>query len=135
MKITLDTRIYPLEAIMNACYAFIDRAYVSLDRPSKETARVDLKDKKTADKNAGKNLKEEFLNELLHSSVRYQISKNNRKIREYIVGRALYSPVLSETIGPDGGKELDYLEDPLGIAIPWEKKYGKKKKKHSAKTL
>ncbi len=129
MKCRLSTEIYPLDAIINACYAFIDRAYISLDTDnSTDSIEVEIKPKAGLSSRQKKTLVDDFKNELLHSALRYQISKNNKKIREYIIGRALYNPPLSAAAAPENDEKLDYLEDPLGIAIPWEKKYGKKKK-------
>lgn len=124
MNFKLNSKIYPLEAILNACYAFIDRAYIFLDNDSKtKNINVSFKGKhKLSEKNL-KSLQGEFMNELLHSSLRYNINKNNKKIREYIINRALYSALPYE----DEKFEI-YNEDPLGIATPWEEKYGKKKK-------
>ena len=128
MDINLNSKIYPQEAILNACYTFIDRAYIFLDSvPKRKSIRVSLKPKNKLPEKQLEALKDEFMNELLNCALRYQISKNNRKIREYIIGRALYSALPVSELTPSQEK-LDYLEDPLGIAIPWEEKYGKKKK-------
>lgn len=133
MKITLNSGIYPLEAIISAAYSFLDRAYVFLDgKPAGGNIIVDLKSKngKTS-KKSSQQLKGEFMNELLFNTLRLKIGKNNKKIREYIIGRALFSPTsdfFDETEGTD--KDADYLEDPLGIAVPWEEKYPKKSKKN-----
>jgi len=132
MKIQINSKIYPLEAILNASYAFIDRTYIFLDDDSrKNEITVSLKGKQRLSTKKLNNLRGEFMNELLHCALRCKISKNNKKIREYIVGRALYSALplsMEETVLEDDSGKLSYQEDPLGIAIPWEEKYGKKKK-------
>ena len=69
-------------------------------------------------------LKGEFLNELLNYTVRINLSKHNHKIREYIIGRALLSAVGTQEDLQEN--ELKYQNDPLGIAVPWEEKYGNK---------
>jgi His-Xaa-Ser system protein HxsD len=137
MKFRLDSKIYPTEAILNACYAFIDRAYIFLDSNSKaEDIIVSFKGK---GRPSGKHLdmlRGEFMNELLHCALRCRISKENKKIREYIIGRALYSasPSLKEEILlGSSSKEPDYKNDSLGIAVPWEEKYGKSKKRARSK--
>jgi His-Xaa-Ser system protein HxsD len=128
MEFKLDSKIYPLEAILNACYTFLDRAYIFLDKDSKEdNIKVYFKGKNRLSEKQLASLKGKFMNELLHCALRYEISKNNKKIREYIIGRALYSVLPTPDLFPTDEK-LDYLKDPLGIAIPWGKKYGKKKK-------
>jgi len=131
MNIQLNSKIYPLEAILNASYMFIDRAYIFLDSDSRKNGIVvSLKGKQRLSPKKLEDLRGEFMNELLHCALRYKISKNNKKIREYIIGRALYSalPVsMEETILDEDSGKLDYQQDPLGIAIPWEEKYGKKR--------
>jgi hypothetical protein len=62
--------------------------------------------------------------------LREQISKNNKKIREYVVARALASAVPEEVDQNNsvGNKREQFIkkpipiEDPLGISLPWEKK-------------
>lgn len=128
MHIRLDTRTYPLEAILNACYVFLDRAYIFLrSELSDHTIDVSFSSKKTLSSKVFRELTGDFQNELLHAALRFFISQKNKNIREYIVGRALFS-ALSQ--GPQTDQQTrSYKRDPLGIAIPWEKKYGKKKKK------
>lgn len=116
INIKLDTSVYPLEAIYSAAYVFLDKVYIYLDSAdSGKNINVNLKSKNNKDIES---LKGEFLNELLHSVHRMHIYKNNKKIREYIVERALFSSV-------DENNNDDF-DDPLGIAVPWEEKYGDK---------
>ena len=131
MEIALNTKIYPLEAILNTCYTFIDRAYIFLESNSKlNQIKVSFKGKKKLSSEKLNILQGEFMNELLYCALRYIVSKNNKKIRECIIGRALYSVLpLSDLVS--SAEKLDYQEDPLGIAKTWEEKYGKKKK-HAA---
>jgi len=133
MQINLNSKIYPLEAVLNACYIFVDHIYIFLDTDSKgENIKVSFKGKQKLSKKKLESLRDEFMNELLHSTLRYRVSKNNKKIREYIIGRALYSALPTSELELESEK-LDYKEDPLGIAIPWEEKYGKKTKSKSVK--
>lgn len=130
IKIALDNKIYNIEAILNACYTFIERAYIFLDSDSQgRKITVLMKSKQNFSPKKIERLKGEFMNELLHNALRYTISKNNKKLREYIVGRALYSALPASEVASSEEK-LDYIEDPLGIAVPWEEKYGKKKRKN-----
>ena len=123
--VSVDPKIYPLESIYGAVYVFLDRAYIFLDGDPKKEIHIHLKGKRKLKNKEKKNLKDEFLNELLNCSLRYQISKNNRKIREYIVGAALIG--MSEEIieEPTKLEKKEWEKDPLGIAIPWEEKYAK----------
>ncbi|MDP1852673.1 MAG: His-Xaa-Ser system protein HxsD [Candidatus Omnitrophota bacterium] len=131
MKIELRTKIYPLEAILSTCYLFIDSIYffLDLDAGKDEKVVVSLKPKKKLSDRQIELLKDSFMNELLYSALRCIVSKNNKKIREYVVARALYStPPDSNFDLFSSDEKLDYRDDPLGIAVPWEDKYGKNKK-------
>ncbi|MFH1671468.1 MAG: hypothetical protein ABH889_01680, partial [Candidatus Portnoybacteria bacterium] len=56
--------------------------------------------------------------------------KSNKKIRDYVVSQALLSAIGEEAISQEEEKdEMKYEDDPLGIAVPWEEKYGGKHKK------
>lgn len=123
-KIELDTKIYPLEAIYGASYVFIDRLYVFLDKGKRDKVNIFLKSKNKISKKQLTNLVGEFMNELLNYSLRIGLAKNNKKIREYIVEQALFaaSNKLDNDLSADN---LGYEDDPLGIAVPWEEKYGK----------
>jgi len=124
IKFSLNLETYPLEAIYGAAYVFIDKVYLFLDNPSPKKIEVLLKSKTQKSKKQLENLKGEFLNELLNYTLRVNLNKRNRKIREYIVNQALFSAVGQEEIEQED--KLGYHDDPLGIAVPWEEKYGKK---------
>ena len=122
----LDTKTYPLEAIYSTAYVFLDKAYIFLDGDPKKEIAVCLKGKKKLNSKELKELEGEFHNELLNYLLRVNIAKRNKKIREVIVGTALVSS-LSFSELPANDSEDNYLDDPLGITVPWEEKYGKKK--------
>lgn len=126
LKFSLNLQNYPLEAIYGAAYVFIDKAYLFLDSRSAKKIEVSLKGRKKLTKKQFESLKGEFLNELLNYTLRTNLTKHNRKIREYVVSQALFS-----TLGEEGVVKEDkigYQDDPLGIAVPWEEKFGKKSK-------
>ena len=158
----LNSKLYSLEAVYGAAYVFLDRAYVYLEEAPKSKIKVTLKGKSRLTGKGLEILKDEFLNELLNFSLREQISKSNKKIREYIVARALSAasaavipgrrPIeqgddqrrkLSEGVipwtgerfkeKPSGKKEKIWAKDPLGIAVPWEEKYLAKKQPRKKK--
>lgn len=128
MKISLDTKIYPLEAIYGASYVFIDRAYIFLDSAVKNKIIVFIKVKNNITATELEKIKGEFLNELLNYSLRLNLSRENKRIREYIVKQALFAAANVEDDQLQG-----YEDDPLGIAIPWEEKYGKTEEKVTVK--
>lgn len=124
----LDTKVYPLEAIYSAAYVFLDKAYIFLEGDPRKEIVVYLKGKKKINFQELEKLKGEFHNELLNYLLRVNIAKRNKKIREVIVGTAIVSS-LSFSELPAEDSEDNYLGDPLGITVPWEEKYGKKKTK------
>lgn len=123
IRITIDSRVYPLEAVYGAAYVFLDKAYVRLDGDPKKEIIIFLKNKKGFEGGDKEKLKGEFLNELLNQGLRFQISKQNQKIREYIVGTAIMGALGEES---KEGEEDDWQKDAMGIAVPWEEKYKKK---------
>ncbi|MFH0891189.1 MAG: His-Xaa-Ser system protein HxsD [Candidatus Falkowbacteria bacterium] len=124
IKIRLNAKLYPKEAIFGAAYVFIDRVYVFLDAPKPDVIDVSLESKSGASAKGMEKLRGEFQNELLNYVHRINLAKFNKKIREYIVERALYSSVEKESQLSEA-----VFDDPLGIAVPWEEKYGTESKK------
>jgi len=87
----VEERIYPLQAAQAAAYAFTDRAYARVETAGAGRLRVALALKNGADADARAALEGEFRNELLHQALRLKVSEANRKIREFIVTKALIS--------------------------------------------
>lgn len=144
--IEVETRLYPLEAVLGAAYVFVDRCYLRVERAGRGRLAVRLKRKEGAapDREALEALVGEFENELLHHALRDRLQRTRGRLREYLVARALLSaeeePPRPAPGGDrkaraagaaDGSSPLerdgpgdDYLDDPLGIAVPWEERYG-----------
>jgi len=123
-KITafINPAIYPLEAIYGTTYLFLDKMYVFLEEKGKNQIIVSLKGK---EKLTEKNLNElagEFYNELLNCALRNKISKNNQKLREYIVIKALTSASWKNP-NPKIEKKEKWNKDTIGMALPWKEKY------------
>lgn len=166
----VDERIYPLEAVQNAAYAFTDRAFVRLEPGDAGKLKVSLSSKPAPEGPDADTLRGEFDNELVHQALRLRVSESNRKIREFVVTKALVSAqpsavtaaaaaeaavacvecaaegAPSPSAAPEPAridealeKEIDRLlaeieggdgaGDPLGVAVPWEEKFGAKAKK------
>ena len=130
----LNSGVYPLEAIYSTTHSFLDKAYVFLDSNSKKEITVFLKGKEKLNKKQLNRLQNEFCNELLNYLLRTEVAKNNQKIREFVVGTALISSLPADLLTQSSldktGKTretADWKSDPLGISVPWEQKYGKKK--------
>jgi His-Xaa-Ser system protein HxsD len=121
--ITLNPKIYQLEVIYSAAYVFLDRVYILLDGDPEKSIIVSIKPKTKED---AKTLAMEFTNELINYADYKSRSEDTKHLREILLTRALITndPAIAEQeeiIEDDD----DYIEDPEGIAIPWEDKYGK----------
>lgn len=138
--IKIEPRIYPLEVVYGAAYGFVDKVYVDIaGNPAKQIS-VTLAGKENLSRKELEKLAGDFRNELLNYALRREISRNNKEIREYIVSRALFSSVvpvkeefklvkkkIDETKKKERIRKIkagDFIEDPLGIAVPWEEKFG-----------
>jgi len=125
IEFKINTKIYPLTAIYQAAYLFLDKVYVFLDGdPEKEIAVIFKgKDASFAKATEAEDLEKiagEFHNELLNQLLREKIGDTNAKIREYIVSAALYNAVPNEVDKLlQEVEEEDWQEDPLGIAKTW----------------
>lgn len=138
--ISVNPKIYPLDAIYSAAYVFLDKAYILLDGNPEEKITIELKPKEKHDL---EKLGREFNNELLNYAQYKKQAELNAPLRQILLQRALLTndPSLQdsaakedEDLGLDDlDDDLDFLEDPEGIAIPWEEKYGKKAKKAKPK--
>ena len=117
MEIKINPKIYPLDVIYKAAYVMLDKAFILLDGNPETEVIVKIKGKNGEDEK----LKDEFSSELLNWAVYKDQSEKNAEIRKTIIQRALL------TNGFEEKKDDDYLDDPEGIAIPWEEKYGKDK--------
>lgn len=118
-KITVDRRIYPIEAALSAGYILADQLYTFLDLENENKLAVYIKPQKEGQgRREDKGYRDLFLNQLLYEAEKISVAKRNKKVREFIVGRALFSSV--ESAETEGG---EYEDDPLGIATPWEEKY------------
>jgi len=131
VKIVVERTIYPLEAIFGAAYIFLDRCYVFLDAPDATHVTVQLRARGPMSKAELAALGGEFENELLAQAWRHAIVEKHRDQLADITTRALAgalgAPPLPD-VNADDFDDLDGAEafdDPLGIAVPWEEKYGK----------
>ena len=130
VALSVEFSLYPLSALYGAAYVFIDRCYVLLGRPDPQRATVTLAWKKGEPPDGAlRELAGEFMNELLSCAWRAKINEESRSIIEAVTAQAF-----AGAMGPpslDDLEKFDFseeaFEDPLGIAMSWEDKYGKKK--------
>jgi His-Xaa-Ser system protein HxsD len=118
--ISFDLTLYPLAAVRAAAYRFLERAHVLLTPDGEQRVAVRLRPRPGAGRAA--DLAGEFENEALNQRQRAVTARRNARLRELIVGRALIGAQVGED--PLAGEDDDYLDDPLGIAVPWEERYG-----------
>ena len=143
LTLSLDIDLYPRDVLYAAAYVFLDRAYVLLDRVDARFL-VHLRGKSPLEETALRALAGEFENELLAQALRHRVVQSNWKIIEEITTLAITSAAGSTfdegqlelanagTTGGDASAKLpgaaddarDFLDDPLGIATPWEGKNG-----------
>ncbi|HNW45319.1 MAG TPA: His-Xaa-Ser system protein HxsD [Elusimicrobiales bacterium] len=124
LAFTLNLDNYTLEGVYQAAYSMLDKLYFYFDKISAKKLLVEMTPKGECAPQALEKFKGEFLNELLNSELRLTIAARTRKIREALIAQAL--------IGAST-EQADYIEDPLGIALPWEEKYGGEKKAKKSK--
>lgn len=128
-EVLVNQRIYPLEVVYAAAYVYLDRCYVLLDKAGKDKISVRLKSRPDCARDEFDTVVGEFENELINQALRLKIAKRTEKVREAIIHRALFSAMPeSLDLSLDDEDDTDYLEDPLGIAVPWEDKFGKESK-------
>ena len=130
LTLSLDKGLYPVDVIYGASYIFIDRAYILLGRSDDAiTVQMATKDA-SASEDVLRAMAGEFSNELLSQALRRRIIKDNKNILETVVSQALAGAtgamVPSEFDDDDDDDDLDFLDDPLGIAVPWEERFKKR---------
>jgi len=125
--LSFEESIYPKDAVFGAAYSLLDRCFVHLDLEGTKLLvrlRPKLGVEAAADLLAG-----EFENEALAQTWRRDIVRENQVLIEAISSRAMAGaagpPGLDDLLEQDLGDLGDAFDDPLGIAVSWEEKYGK----------
>lgn len=130
MTLSLDVGLYPRDVLYAAAYVFLDRAYVLLDRGG-DRYLVHLRGKQALDEATLRAMAGEFANELLAQALRLRVVRQNQKLIEDIASLAI-SGAAGGAVRGDPAALVDlqepgddgFLDDPLGIAAPWEAKKG-----------
>ncbi len=137
----VDETLYPVNAIYGAAYVFIDRCYVFLDRPVAAQVRVTLTPKKPLSAEDLQAFLGEFANELLSCAWRNHLTRENQAILEAVTVEALSNamgPQPGSGPSPDDLANFDFssqpFEDPLGIALSWEKQEKERQKAKAGTT-
>lgn len=90
-NITINTRIYNIEAIHSATYQFTDYYHILTTPADVDSSVIVIFEAKDVKRDIGEDIKD-FINALIDYQVRYQLDKNNGKIRNLIVEHA-FSPL------------------------------------------
>lgn len=105
-EILIEEEIYPLITIEKAISNFTQDVYIKLEHKDKKTIMIKIALQEN--KNDLEEIIGELYNELLRESIRYNISKETKNLRELIVGRALYTTCIEID---EQDKTEDYYED------------------------
>jgi His-Xaa-Ser system protein HxsD len=162
LKVDIDTSIYPLEAVQMAAYALTDRVYARIARRNGKSVSVSLTPKSAAAQpDLAHEFHNELLHDTLRLKVSKANQKiREYVVTKALLSAQVPSTALpeasvqeecpecaaeakSQPMDKDLEKEIDKLmadieksgsaeADPLGVAIPWEKKYGAEADKKSA---
>jgi hypothetical protein len=135
LSLEVDAASWPTDALYAAAFTFIDRCYVLLDVPAEGRARMHLAAKSgVLEAGAARALAEELAAELCGHAWRGRVIEENRLILEAVTvdaydgGLEAFFRALDD---PGGGLVFD---DPLGISLSWEEKFGDKKRAAGAGT-
>lgn len=142
--INFHKSLYSTDALFGTAFVFLDRCYVHCDMADANHVQVTLVPR-AGSKWSLAELAGEFKNEMVNQALRFKLAKQTEKVRTMIVGRAIGESIppdqeipgeVAATPVPDLPPEvakllseeeesLDFLDDPFGIAVPWEEKYSK----------
>ena len=129
--VSVNPKVYPLEAVHSASYVFMEDSFVVLDGDPEKKITVKLRPREKS-----KNLEElgrGFNDELLNYAVYNTQSEKNKVIKEAIVQKALFTNQGADYKESAETEEESYVDDPLGIARPWEETNKKRENKRQKK--
>ena len=122
--VSINPNIYPLDVVYSACYSLIDRAFIIIDGHPAEEIIVELRPKKKMNlEKLGRLLNEELLSYAFYKSK----ARQNKTLREILMKTAFLANVAgsqADELSTDK-KEVEYVDDPLGIAKPWSETRGR----------
>jgi His-Xaa-Ser system protein HxsD len=85
MTLSIDSSLYPDEAVFRTCYGFTDRCYMFLQRDGNILKVRFRKRRQSADLDG---VIGQFGNDLINHRIRYSLARETRPIRELIVAQA-----------------------------------------------
>lgn len=122
----IDTDFYPMDAIYSVAYLLLEKYYLKLISGSKNSVIMAITTEQKLSKPEIDGMMRRIEQELINQTLRLRVAKENQKLREYILGKALFGAqfgVIEQEDTARGSDGSDYINDPLGIAVPWEKKH------------
>ena len=132
VTLRLNPRIYPIDVIYSASYIFIDKAYIFLDGEAEKEIIISIEPKTDSPSTDPEKMAKEYLNELINYADYKTRAEQTKKLRHAMLERALITndPSLIKS-DPEidnflEGLDDEAFDDPEGIAVPWEEKYGRK---------
>lgn len=162
IRFVLNARVYPVDLVYHAAFVYIDKYYVYIDRDPEGRLWVTLTGKEKLEEPELTAAMGDFANELLAQAVRKLVNKQNNKVREMIVAKALWGTgavdidkglayaerqedqALRARLDDEARREQeeldrllaeieqDFAADPAGIGVPWDEKHGKQPKAQPA---
>lgn len=136
IEVDVDTKIYPIDVVYSAAYVFLDKAYVLLKGDPERRMTVELRPKAGSDDIEDmERLGMEFNSQLLNYATYKTYSERNIDVKKMIMHEIFGSITgrCEDTAEETRKEEQEYrsieIEDPDGILIPWEEKYGEKSHK------
>jgi hypothetical protein len=141
IKITLSTKHYSIYSILTTSNTFSTKAYFLLQKNGNKDQvdiLITLKDHGDSARNredAARRLLSDFKESLRENQIRFTLMNNNKTRRGQMLDHALNNPLfiddksenielpesIAKILQEDTGDE-SYLDDPLQIAVPWDKK-------------
>lgn len=110
-ELLIDSKIFSTDIVLKAAYNFLDRWYFFFYVDKNKDTILQFTPKE-GQKVAPKALILEFSDSLLDTHLRNSLEKENKKIREAIITKALAWPIDSKNfISFDPSKELNQLQD------------------------
>jgi His-Xaa-Ser system protein HxsD len=123
-RLRLPPRLVALDDVYGACYVLLARAFIRLED---DDGAVVVRLKPREPGVAAESLADELASELVNQRVRRQLARQHTRLREMIVGRALFGAGVESLPEVEAAPALaggaDWMSDPLGIAVPWEERY------------
>ena len=126
--LTVKSEECPVSILRRTTFSFVRDYYVFLRRPDVDHFEVTLTPKgDPGNESVASQLAERFAAEVKDQILRDRLLRETSAVRQLVVGQALFAPEAeSDPFAQDFDfldDDNDFLDDPLGIAVPWEEKF------------